>query len=241
MIAELALQDLSPRGSGDSSNRREQGSNQLGWSGPKGLVTRRGHVNWTGERKFSGPRLGPPSPRRGSIQHVTGGTGGNVREGEEDRRPQVTTASTTGSTTASTTNTNMTSSRTDNSSLKERANFGRKGLRKTIPHQGGRAYKSSLNYCFDNERTIQERMNEIYHIANYHESIKQERKEKKLMKEKENEKIARERRLKRFYPPILDSRTSLEKQEDDIMAQYTARRYRGPCVLRGEWCTVVKV
>jgi Ca2+-binding EF-hand superfamily protein len=102
-------------------------------------------------------------------------------------------------------------------------------VQKDRPHQGGRAYESTNMYgVFDNDSTIQRRLNDIKKIGNYHARIRQQKDQQRLKQEERDEHIARERRRDRLHPPVLDKRSNEQKMEDDLMAQYTARRYRGP-------------
>jgi hypothetical protein len=197
MIAEMALQDLSQGGG------REQGSDQLGWSGPEMLMSGRGHVNWTGERRFSGPRLGPPSPRRkhrsSPRRNMIGDGGGG---GSSVASTAGSTAGSTARSTAASTNVAVGETESAPSEAKEKRRNRHKGVYRTvIPHQGGPAYKSSLNFCFDNEGTIRERMREIYDIADHHNTILSEKEGKRRRELEEKERHAIQWREMRNHPP----------------------------------------
>jgi hypothetical protein len=104
---------------------------------------------------------------------------------------------------------------------------------KTQPHQGGSAYKSQLYGVFDNNSTIQQRMQEIQNIGNYHAEVRRKRDDARYEVEIRNEYIAQKKRHDRFHPPPVDNRSYERKIGDDLMAHYTARRYRNPSRLIG--------
>ena len=96
------------------------------------------------------------------------------------------------------------------------------------PHQGGKMYRSQLDFCFDNKGTIKKRMKEIYSIVAHQQATIHEKDMVQKKRDFENDIIAKKRRYLRHNPPHVDSRTHTEKAQDEILAHFAKRRYRGP-------------
>lgn len=138
MIARLAVRDLDQR-------RRPNEELNIGWAGPSSITSARGSVGWTGAKKRTGPQIGPIS------EHT-------IRQHRDNkwRRPEH-------------------HDMKVGIQLEETLDnpFVKTSTRKyhsTRPHRGPMAFspRSQLNFAFDHEATINERMKEIREIADTH-------------------------------------------------------------------------
>jgi hypothetical protein len=236
MIAKFAVRDM-------NDDHHKCNHNILGWSGPPILTAARGHVNWVGTKRHGrgGPLLGPKVPED-DIDIRNKSKFNNIapyRSGK-DRIDYANKSSKSIWSPSVQKNSGGYNDQKDDLHL-HMNNFGDDRHKTPVwstkgrtlkpgvtgkPHQGGRAYESQLNFCFDNQGTINERMDEIYNIVGHHQAIQKEKDRKQNQINQEKEYIARRNRYLKHNPPIKDPRTTNERMQDEILAHYTKRRYR---------------
>ena len=71
-------------------------------------------------------------------------------------------------------------------------------------------------------------MKEIHTIVDHHATIALAKDQQEKRRNQQNEYIAQRNRYLKYHPPVQDPRTTTQRMEDDILQQYTKRRYRGP-------------